>query len=364
VDFYARRLRKEEATRRLTILFVALAVVIQSLAVFSPPESANASSEQDIIRGGVSSKDDFVLRYDRNQDDLRDILTAAGITRADLNTLKQSTIKTSDNAYMLTRYGQLSTNEATLSYERSTGGLGVRFFTPLNAIKAPTSSFDGWIGTSRSGDWFAVVKANGSLALRTPPVATTVASVTKSVSAINLTKGSINAANTPAQSLDRIIYTLKVENTATSSQTTPLTAQLGDVLEYATLIDAGGATFNSDTSALLWPQVQLRPGETQERTFVVQLLGQLPSAPAGQSNPASYDCVLGLTFGDSSRVPVDCPTTKHIEGALLQLPTIGPGANILFGASILALSFFFYARTRQLKTELRIIRHNLITGIL
>ena len=55
VGFYARRLRQEEITRRLTVLFVVLAVVVQSLAVFSPPESANASSEQDLIRGGVQN---------------------------------------------------------------------------------------------------------------------------------------------------------------------------------------------------------------------------------------------------------------------------------------------------------------------
>ena len=37
LGFYAKRLRREEATRRLGLVFTALALVVQSLAVFSPP---------------------------------------------------------------------------------------------------------------------------------------------------------------------------------------------------------------------------------------------------------------------------------------------------------------------------------------
>lgn len=44
LGFYARRLRREEATRRLGLVFTALALVVQSLAVFSPPEAANAAT--------------------------------------------------------------------------------------------------------------------------------------------------------------------------------------------------------------------------------------------------------------------------------------------------------------------------------
>ncbi len=43
LGFYAKRLRKEEATRRAGLVFVALALVVQSFSVFSPPESATVS---------------------------------------------------------------------------------------------------------------------------------------------------------------------------------------------------------------------------------------------------------------------------------------------------------------------------------
>lgn len=43
LGFYARRLRKEQTTRRLGLVFVVLALVVQSLTVFQPPEAANAA---------------------------------------------------------------------------------------------------------------------------------------------------------------------------------------------------------------------------------------------------------------------------------------------------------------------------------
>lgn len=39
---YSKKLRKEKTTRRLGLIFVALALVVQSFALFQPPESANA----------------------------------------------------------------------------------------------------------------------------------------------------------------------------------------------------------------------------------------------------------------------------------------------------------------------------------
>ena len=39
LSFYAKRLRKEEATRRLGLIFTALALVVQSFTLLAPPES-------------------------------------------------------------------------------------------------------------------------------------------------------------------------------------------------------------------------------------------------------------------------------------------------------------------------------------
>ncbi len=371
VGFYAKRLRKEEATRRLTVLFVALALVMQSLAVFSPPESANASSEQDIIKGGVSSLDDFLLRYDHNEDDLKDILTTIGITRAEVAGAKENTIASTKNAYVLTRYGQFgaSSEEASLAYQRSAGGAATRYFSPLRKVSSTHASFAGWTGSSATVGWFGIIKSNGAIVTHGLPtsVNTPDASASKlvrSLSAANLSQETTNAANTPAAPLDKIAYTLKVTNQDTTSATALFSMQLSDIVEYSTIIDAGGATYDDQTNTLSWPQVQLKAGESQERTFAIQVLSQIPSAPAGQSNPSSYDCAMNAAYGDEFRILVECPTIKATESIIGSLPTTGIVANSIFAVILFGVVAYFYIRARQLRNEIRIIRHNINTGIM
>jgi len=55
LGFYAKRLRKEDATRRLALIFVVLALIVQSLAVFQPAESANASNLSDTVTDDLES---------------------------------------------------------------------------------------------------------------------------------------------------------------------------------------------------------------------------------------------------------------------------------------------------------------------
>lgn len=89
--FYARRLRKEEATRRLGLIFMALALVVQGLVVFQTPEPANASSNNDFIPGGLGLVRDgtldfnrFLGPYDRNERNLKDIFNYFGISRNEI----------------------------------------------------------------------------------------------------------------------------------------------------------------------------------------------------------------------------------------------------------------------------------------
>ena len=82
--FYAKRLKKEEATRKMGLVFLVLALIVQSFSVFQPPESANAASSNDLIYGGFSSKDDFLSSYDNNTGSLKDLLSTIGINRNDI----------------------------------------------------------------------------------------------------------------------------------------------------------------------------------------------------------------------------------------------------------------------------------------
>lgn len=371
VGFYAKRLRDEDVTRRTTVVFVVLAMVIQSLAVFSPPESANASSEQDIIRGGVSSLDDFLLRYDNNEQDIKDIFSTAGLTRSEIAAAQKGTITPADNTYVMSRYGQLgpSSKEVSMAYQRSVGGMDVRYFSPMSSLAGSNTKFKGWIGKSSTLGWFGIIQSNGSLATKglpttIDPTNSTVTSAVKSVSATNLTQNTIGTEKSPAQTNDKLTYTLKLANPRNITVTGIFSVRIDDILEYTTLIDGGGGTLDEKTGTLSWPQVELAPGENQSRTFAVQVLSALPATATGQSNPASFDCHMTVVFGNQLKSPVDCPPVKSLEGAFLLMPSVGTGINIGFGAVLLVVVLFFYFRTRQLKKEIRIIRHNFNSGVI
>jgi len=343
---------------------------MQSLTLFSAPESANASSQQDIIQGGVSSLNDFLVRYDHDESDIKDIYSTVGISRSEIAAAHPGTITAAHNTYIMSRYGQLaaSQDEISMTYQRSAGGTGIRYFSPLADISDTSQAFPGWIGQSAAVGWFAIIQSNGSLATHGipntfDPNASNASSATQIVSAENLTRNA-PAETAAVQPGDKLSYTLRLSNTRHVTVTGNFSLRVGDILEYTNLIDGGGGTYSQDSSTLTWPTVQLAPGEVQERTFVVQVMDQIPATGTGTSNPESYDCKLTTSFGNVLTIPVDCPAAKGIESIMTQMPHVGITGNLIFISVILLVVIFFALRSRQLKKEIRIIRHNFNTGII
>ena len=375
VGFYAHRLRQEEVTRRMTVFFVILAMIVQSLAVFSPPDSANAASEQDLIRGGVQSLDDLLTRYDNNTDDIKDIYTTLGVTRSELAETTYGSFNSKDNIYSISRYGQYSPEqgETSFNYKRSTGGTAIRFISPLHLSDTSASKkrsgtmHDAWIGESSQAGWFAVMKSSASLATRgypatiTPDSTSATSTIIRSLRAMN-TSQSTEATSVDAKPFDKISNTLTIKNTGSKTVQLPLSINLSDVLEYAAIIDDGGATFNTTTKTLVWDPITVAAGESQERTFAVQIASSIPATPAGQSNGNSYDCIMSTTYGSNLQIPVSCPLVKGVENIIGDLPTATIAANLIFSTIVVITATFFYARTRQMKKEIKLIRHNLNSG--
>ena len=73
---------------------------------------------------------------------------------------------------------------------------------------------------------------------------------------------------------------------------------------------------------------------------------------------------MTLSFGNSLNTPVACPLAKGVESMFYGLPTLGIIGNVTFGLTLLAVVTYFFIRTRQLKNEVRLIRHNFNTGII
>ena len=499
LGFYAKRLKKEEVTRRLGLGFTVLALIVQSFAVFQPPEAANAASSADFVRGGVSSVADFLKYYDRNSNNIKDIYNSLGITRAEIAKAKSTTIGESS------RYNWSKTSLYSYAQGQRTwsSGNSKAYYRPMRLTQEGGDSHPVYYSYSKTQGWFAIKKDCGNLITAKPPVKppvpptptptpvatckaveaivvnrtlvelsggatasggatvskytfvvknaagtivktisinssqlavgadsftletpdtynvtlavqTSLGSKTNSTSCVknftivkpevcaynpslppnssdcqpcpgnptiwikdakcdsdlieaktanNTTQANADAATVISKASDRITYTIHVENKGLIPVTAPLVESLEDVLEYATLVDAGGGTLNESTKTLTWPSVELRAGEKQSRTFVVQLTSTIPATNTGTSNEASFDCTMTNTFGNSIDIKVDCPYQKVVvEQIVTELPTTGPKENMIFAGVVLAIVTYFYARARQTGKEIRLIRRDVHAG--
>jgi len=387
LGFYAKRLRKEETTRRLGLIFVALALVVQALAVFQPPESANASNQNDFVAGGLGkSLNNFLAPYDANSNNLRDVMDYTGITRQEIASAKYSSWLTGEKlswGYQ-PRFSAAQGEHVVNVTGPSGNAITTVYARPIKLFyKSTKARIYGWVGHSQKMGWFAIMQACGNLvtdivppvpqppAPPTPPVAPPVAppvtpptieKITQSKTALNTTQGSVDATTVTAQASDQINYTITAKNDGNADATVKLEEHLADTLEYATLIDNGGGAFNATTKMLVWPDVKLAPGAQAIRTFAIRVLDTIPATAQGLSDPSSYNCIMTNVFGNAVTINVNCSTPKVVEQVVTELPKTGASENILFAGIVLATATYFYARTRQVKQEVRLVRRSLNTG--
>lgn len=591
LGFYARRLRKEEATRRLGLIFTALALVVQSFVVFSPPEPANASSRSDFVPGGVRSIDEYLKHYDRNLNNIKDLYSQLGITREEISAAKLSTVNSKrDGVFSWGLKSRFSSAQGERVYTlyKDNGEARKFFYRPLKLwdtspyASANGSNYNMYVGYSAKFGWFAIHKNCGNLITKKTPKAkapnyrcstitatqltrakyrftftekstsgasyknatftfgdgakksttsrniehsfskpgsyvvsvapkfvvggktvsanspnckTTVnveqapqpvaqcdeltisragtirtldasssfangakitgyhfvvtrdgavvynksfassqnsystsfdasepgvyeARVTVKTSlgektsgdcagsftvappavcglnpsllasdpacqpcpgdenlwikdnecvadvlftkkARNMTQADVDATTRVASASDRIVYVLTARNEGKDVASVDFDENLADVTEYAQVIDEGGGSYDNDAKTLSWPAVELQPGEVQARMFTVQLASTIPATARGNSDATSYDCRMINTFGNAVEINVDCPQVKAVESAVTELPQTGPTANLLLAGGLLAIVTYFYARSRQLNTEIRLIRRDI-----
>ncbi len=184
--------------------------------------------------------------------------------------------------------------------------------------------------------------------------------------AINNTQNGADATRVTANAGDVITYTLHLVNTTREPITMDVNDYVDDILEYADLTDAGGGVFNQETHLLSWPNVTLRAGERTTRSFVVTVKNPIPAMAQGQSQQMSYDCIMSNSINSDintgMHVAVNCPAPKTVEQVVSQLPATGAGTNLIVGGVIAAIVVFFYARSRQLGKEVRLVRKEFSAG--
>lgn len=190
-------------------------------------------------------------------------------------------------------------------------------------------------------------------------------SVVLSKTVRNLTQDS-DATEVVARPGDRIQITLRAENAGKITAVADFSDNITDSLEYATINDNGGGalTETNNEKVLSWGNISLGAGDVVSRTFTLRMLDEIPATPQGLSDPTSHDCVMTNTFGNATSVSVDCQAPKVLESTIQQLPSTGPGENMLFAGALGSVVTFFYARSRQLAKEVRLIRRDFNSGVL
>lgn len=169
LGFYARRLKKEELTRRLGLIFTVLALVVQSFAVFQPPEAANASSNADFVRGGVSSVPDFLRAYDSSPK-LKGLFTSLGITRGEIAAANATTIgqKGYYNWSMTSLYSAAQGQKA-YTYYQADGAAQTVYNRPMVLTEEGGPTYPVFAGHSQAFGWFAIKKDCGNLITKKQP---------------------------------------------------------------------------------------------------------------------------------------------------------------------------------------------------
>lgn len=193
--------------------------------------------------------------------------------------------------------------------------------------------------------------------------------VTKGVR--NVTQNGSDANNTTVRPGDRLEYRLTVKNAGNTTGAYIIEDNLADVLEYADIVDLGGGTLLATgpdvpvekNNYVSWPSASLKPGESIEKIVNVQVKSTIPSTPQGLGNQSSYDCqMVNDLAGNGTTVKVDCPTPKVVEQVVQELPRTGTTENLIFAGIVLAVVAYFYARSRQLKKEVRLLRRDINAG--
>lgn len=65
---------------------------------------------------------------------------------------------------------------------------------------------------------------------------------------------------------------------------------------------------------------------------------------------------MSNTFGNNIEIHVSCDAPKVVEQTVKNLPSTGPRENLIFGGILLAVVTYFWARSRQLGKEVRLVR--------
>jgi hypothetical protein len=138
--------------------------------------------------------------------------------------------------------------------------------------------------------------------------------IVTSLAAFNQTKNA-DATTVNAATRDVIVYTLTVENKSdTVKEGYVVEANITDITEAATLIDAQGANYNSTNNSLVWTPLDVPAKGSFDKKFTVRIKDSLP---------AGADYVMSAKFNNELNINID----RGVAAAPTPTPTPQPSPN-------------------------------------
>ena len=162
VSFYTARMRQENVTRRAGFVLMALTMVLQFFAVVAPPQSTLANSDNDLIVGGITSKEGAVYACQNNVRDYSAIVGYYGISCDDIAQSSTITLTSTDHnkqLYSMGHYQYGKDGETPVTINGQT--LWLRYLWSWDGATA--SSYKALSGTTKSGLKFFILYNCGNL---------------------------------------------------------------------------------------------------------------------------------------------------------------------------------------------------------
>lgn len=181
--------------------------------------------------------------------------------------------------------------------------------------------------------------------------------------ASNTTQKIADANGTTARAGDTITYTLSAKNTGTIPvQSFGIEENIGDILDYADVVDLHGGTLDATTHIAKWPAGSISAGGTMQQKLTVKIKNPIPQTPVSASNPGTYDLTMTNVYGNTVNIKLPPSTIKTTEQIARTLPNTGPGTSLLIGFVVTSVIVYFFARSRLLVTELEVAREEYATA--
>jgi hypothetical protein len=188
------------------------------------------------------------------------------------------------------------------------------------------------------------------------------ACISISKAASNVTQGLSDANNTTANPGDVISYTLYAKNRGKATLKKFVFAEnMNDVLDYADITDMHGGTIDNE-GQVTWPVEAIAANSTATHKLTVKVKTPVPQTPTSSSDPMHFDLVMTNVYGNTINIKLPGSAPKHVEAAAETLPNAGPGTTLLIAGLTMIMAGYFYSRSSLLAKESNMALHEMASA--